>query len=196
MKATLLAGLCLVLMGIIVGLAAPKGALISPFEGLLGGAASEASPSPVAVVQAEPAAPEARLVAAAASEVGPEAEAPVDANAADAAYLAAEMGATPGPKPAEDECSKLTEAARSGYMSAGYATQEFALASIKAKTDKASQSALLNARNEYQAALRDAHARIADASHARCWSRTGTTPPDVEAFETSLPSAAKVALAH
>lgn len=190
MKTTLLAGLCLVLMGVIVGLVAPSGSLAKPF------AAVFRRPALEALLHATPSSPPVEVASALAA---PGAERLADVAAAAPDYeRPAELTsvATLAPQGPADECTTLTEAAHSGYMNAGYATQAFALASINSKEDKASQAAMLSARDQYRAALRDAHARIAEASRAKCWSLMGLLPPNIAAFEASLPNPALAALAR
>ena len=184
MKTTLLTGLCMILVGVIVGLVAPQGALVDPLRDIFGGMIVSAAAAPQ-----QTAAPTQAVVAPVAQEA-----APTEATTMKVGYQPPQTPKPEKPKAAGGECSDLTEAARQSYMSAGFATQDFATTSIMAQQDKTSQSAVQTARERYESALRTAHEQIAAASRAQCWSRTGEEPPNLAAFESSLPNAALLAL--
>ncbi len=190
MKTTLLAGICIILAGVVVGLVFPEGSLLAAMRGMFG-----LAPQEVASQAVEPVSSAAVDVAPAVSEVR-EKETPADATALDVGYAPAQPGAVASSTESSTggECLVLTEAAREGYLSAGYATQEFATTSIMAAQDKTSQAAVTAARDRYETALKTAHDQVAAASRAQCWSRTGAEPPNLAAFESSLPKAALQAL--
>lgn len=185
MKATLLGALCLVLTGVIVGLASPRGSLSQPFEGVFRETPPKtqlveaSAPAEVAMPQAAPvsAAPEAPIEQASLAEPAPD-SASSDKQAVDA------------------HCAKLTEAARQGYMSAGYATQEFASIAIAAKADAMAAAKVSSVRDQYMSAMETARTQVAEASRAQCWSKFGMEPPNLTAFASSLPSAASEVLAQ
>ncbi len=180
MKATLLAGLCLVLVGVIVGLAAPQGSLIQPFEGVF-----REAPSGALERVAEAGAPDAAMI--------DEQPAPVEQTSYVERVPAA---AAPDPKAVDPHCAALTEAARQRYMDAGYATQVFASTAIAAKADVAAASKVGVMREQFLTAMEAARAQVAEASRAQCWSKFGIEPPNLTAFASSLPSAASEALAR
>jgi len=166
LRATLHASICIVLAGVVVGLISPEGSLLSAMRGLFGWAhTSEATPLAEPIAAASDAVVEAAPVASDA----PEAEIAADANALDVGYapLQQQTAARPPAKAAGGECAVLTEAARQGYLSAGYATQDFASASIIATQDKTTQTAVRAARDRYQTALKSANDQIAAASRAQ-----------------------------
>ncbi len=183
MKATLLAGLCLVLTGVIVGLAAPQGSLTQPFQGVFRETPSESSALEVLVE-----APAAQV-----ASVNDTQTAPVEQTAEVEAIPAS---VTQKPQAIDPRCSALTEAARQGYMDAGYATQVFAATAIAAKADVAAASKVGALRDQYLTAMETARAQVAEASRAQCWSKFGLEPPNLTAFASSLPSAASEVLAR
>lgn len=185
MKATLLAGLCFVLMGVIVGLAAPKGSLLEPFEGVFREASSEAPPAEVASASDAPIAP-----------IEPVNDAPPTMLEQSAPATAIPASVTQEPKAIDPRCASLTEAARQGYMDAGYATQVFASTAIAAKADVAAASKVGAMRDQYLTAMEVARSQVAEASRAQCWSKFGMEPPNLTAFASSLPSAASEVLAR
>lgn len=185
MKATLLAGLCFVLMGVIVGLVAPQGSLVQPLEGAFRAASSEAPPAEIVSAGDAPVAPVERV-----SDTLP----PALEQSPPATAISASVAREP---PAIDpRCASLTEAARQGYMDAGYATQVFASTAIAAKADVAAASKVGAMRDQYLTAMDAARSRVSEASRAQCWSKFGLEPPDLTAFASSLPSAASEVLAQ
>ncbi len=185
MTATLLAGFCFVLTGVIVGLAAPQGSLVQPFEGAFGEAPSEAPPAE-AVAEAEaPIAPVDQV-----NDAPPQ---PFEQTPAAEAIPAS---VTQEPQAIDPRCASLTEAARQGYMDAGYATQVFASTAIAAKADVAAASKVGAMRDQYLTAMEAARSHVAEASRAQCWSKFGMEPPNLTAFASSLPSAAAEVLAR
>ena len=186
MKATLLAGLCVVLTGVIVGLVAPQGSLVQPFEGVFRQTPSEAPPLEAVADAEAPLAPLDRVNDAPPPQ-------PVDETPPVEAIPAS---VTQEPQEIDPRCTSLTEAARQGYMDAGYATQVFASTAIAAKADVAAASKVGAMRDQYLTAMEAARSQVAEASRAQCWSKFGLEPPNLTAFASSLPSAASEVLAR